>query len=175
MICRTLQKYKLRRKKHHLAHGVVHKSRDFKTPPTNNNNNYNNKLPLKCILSHFRPCFFSTFRGAAPNNNERTKSVPTRKRSKKKDFCVQPLIQREFSRRYRHSFPPIVCSPGLWLWLWWTLHKGTADADKIFSTLIPTTVRFMIFSPSCDPTNHTSTYIVQYSTNRTQYSTVSVR
>ena len=124
------------------------------------------------ILDHV---FFSTFRGAAPNNNERTKSVPTRKRSKKKDFCVQPLIQREFSRRYRHSFPPIVCSPGLWLWLWWTLHKGTADADKIFSTLIPTTVRFMIFSPSCDPTNHTSTYIVQYSTNRTQYSTVSVR
>ena len=156
MICRTLQKYKLRRKKHHLAHGVVHKSRDFKTPPTNNNNNYNNKLPLKCILSHFRPCFFSTFRGAAPNNNERTKSVPTRKRSKKKDLGTALNSKRVFA-----EISAQFSSDCLFSWLvavvWWTLHKGTADADKIFSTLIPTTVRFMIFSPSCDPNNHTST------------------
>ena len=103
--------------------------------------------------------FFSTFRGGAPKNNERTISVPTKERGEKKGLlCTAPNAKRVFAEISASSLFSWDC---LFSWLvavvWWTLHKGTADADKIFSTLIPTTVRFMIFSPSCDPNNHTGT------------------
>ena len=89
-------------------------------------------------------------------------------------LCTAPNAKRVFA-----EISALFSSDCLFSWLvavlWWTLHKGTADADKIFSTLIPTTGRFMIFSPSRDPNNHTSTQYSTVQTVYTQYSTVLVR